>query len=417
MQIEKMGNKCCPLSRFAEVFNPSIFKRQFCKSTPRSVQYFQSSDVPNAAEQSETFVSKSQAESLNLLVKKGDILITGFGTIGNTRLVSKFQDGVCYANNVCRVRVKPNEKTGYLYAFLSSKFGFSQLNKNASGSVVRYIEAPGIKRTLIPDFPEDFQQKIDDMIQESLRLREHASEAKNEAIHIVENLFPRIENNSNGKTNSKEIILSSNKRYEANFYISKGRLYDNFIKKSFEWKPLSELATVSRPGLFKRCYVENGLMFLGGADIFLAIPQSKKYVSRTKTADIPTLTIKEGMILMPRSGTIGNVAFATSQHAQKLASEDVIRIYSNNTITTAYIYAFLSSTIGKNLIQRYTFGSVIQHVEPHLLNEIPIPILENSLMEEIGNLSLKNKNCLGKAGELELSAIKMVEQEIEKWNN
>ena len=194
-------------------------------------------------------------------------------------------------------------------------------------------------------------------------------------------------------------------------------MYDNYIKKSFNWQPLSEIANVSRPGLFKRCYVENGLMFLGGADIFLANPQSKKFVSRTKTADVPTLTIKEGMILMPRSGTIGNVAIATSQHAHKLASEDVIRIYSNSTITTAYIYAFLSSNIGKNLIQRYTFGSVIQHVEPHLLNDIPIPILDSELMNKIGHLVITNKNYLGRAGDIEQTAIKKIEQEIEKWNN
>ena len=68
--------------------------------------YFQSSDVSTASETSPVFINKKQVESLNLLVRKNDILITGFGTIGNVRLVSRLQDGVCYANNVCRVRIK-----------------------------------------------------------------------------------------------------------------------------------------------------------------------------------------------------------------------------------------------------------------------------------------------------------------------
>lgn len=56
-----------------------------------------------------------------------------------------------------------------------SKFGNAQLNKNASGSVVRYIEAPGIKKTLVPNLTEALQRKVDDLIQESAKLREEAS--------------------------------------------------------------------------------------------------------------------------------------------------------------------------------------------------------------------------------------------------
>jgi len=176
------------------------------------------------------------------------------------------------------------------------------------------------------------------------------------------------------------------------------------------------MANVCRPDLFKRCYVNNGYMFFGGSDIFLSTPKSNKYVSKIKTPNISSLIIKEGTILMPRSGTIGDVAIATSQHAQKLASEHVIRISADNILRAGYLYAFLSSSIGKALIQRYIFGSVIQHVEPHQLNHIPIPIVDDELMNTISSLAISNKEKLGKAGELELKAIALVEQEIEKWN-
>lgn len=119
LQLEKNEKQCCALSSLAEVFNPPVFKRQFCKNTPRAVPYFQSSDVQSASERSAVYIYKGQAQSLNLLVKENDILVTGFGTIGNTRLVSKFQDGVCYANNVCRIRT--TEHTGFIYAFISGK--------------------------------------------------------------------------------------------------------------------------------------------------------------------------------------------------------------------------------------------------------------------------------------------------------
>lgn len=184
LQIERRKDKCAKLEDVATCFNPPVFKRQFCQDTENAVQYFQSSDVPSLEEKSKVFIYKGQAESLKLLVHKNDILVTGFGTIGNTRLVSRHQDGVCYANNVCRIQAT-GMSAGLIYAFMSSKYGAAQLNSNASGSVVRYIEAPGIKRTLIPLFSDIFQKEVDDLIQESARLREEAVDALEEAKGLI----------------------------------------------------------------------------------------------------------------------------------------------------------------------------------------------------------------------------------------
>lgn len=416
LQLENNEKQCCALSSLAEVFNPPVFKRQFCKNTPRAVPYFQSSDVQAASERSTVDIYKGQAQSLNLLVKENDILVTGFGTIGNTRLVSKFQNGACYANNVCRIRT--TEHTGFIYAFISGKYGKAQLNTNASGSVVRYIESPGIKKILVPIFPDTFQQEVDDLIQKSARLREEASDALEYAIGYFDTLFLMpFKESCLGKVSSKEILTSINKRFEAFFHISEGKDIDKYIKEHYEWKSLGEVCSnISRPDIFKRYYVKKGITFLGGADIFLATPDSEKRLSSKKTANIEALMIKEGTILLPRSGTIGNVAWAHAGHAQKLASEDVIRITPNDILRAGYVYAFLASKYGKKLIQRYIFGSVIQHVEPPHLKLIPVPIIDKKVMDDIHDKVMVYSSAMGKAIEYERKAITMVEQEIEKWN-
>lgn len=416
LQLENNEKQCCALSSLAEVFNPPVFKRQFCKNTPRAVPYFQSSDVQAASERSTVYIYKGQAQSLNLLVKENDILVTGFGTIGNTRLVSKFQNGACYANNVCRIRT--TEHTGFIYAFISGKYGKAQLNTNASGSVVRYIESPGIKKILVPIFPDTFQQEVDDLIQKSARLREEASDALEYAIGYFDTLFLMpFKESCLGKVSSKEILTSINKRFEAFFHISEGKDIDKYIKEHYEWKSLGEVCSnISRPDIFKRYYVKKGITFLGGADIFLATPDSEKRLSSKKTANIEALMIKEGTILLPRSGTIGNVAWAHAGHAQKLASEDVIRITPNDILRAGYVYAFLASKYGKKLIQRYIFGSVIQYVEPPHLKLIPVPIIDKKVMDDIHDKVMVYSSAMGKAIEYERKAITMVEQEIEKWN-
>src|SRR5699024_1846912 len=112
--------------------------------------------------------------------------VTGFGTIGNTRLVNELSHGLSYANNVCRINADKNVPYGYIYAFLTSKYGRSQLNKNASGSVVRYIEAPGIKKTLIPILPDATQQKIHNLITEASQLRVQANKLLKESVNVLE---------------------------------------------------------------------------------------------------------------------------------------------------------------------------------------------------------------------------------------
>ncbi len=418
MEVERHAEKTKPLSELATVFNPPVFKRQFCQQTEHSVPYFQSSDVPMAEENSQVYVFKGQAENLNLLVKKDDILVTGFGTIGNTRLVSKYQDGTCYANNVCRIRANEGVYKGFVYAFLSSKFGISQLNKNASGSVVRYIEAPGIKETLIPQFSDAFQKDIDTLIQDSVTLREAATEALKEAHNIIEQNFEIARSKKSSCVSVKTILSSHNKRFEAFYHTSINRSVFDYIKTNFEYKTLGELTeSIFRPGIFKRDYVSNGITFLGGADILLSIPKSDKKLSIRQVNNMPELKVKKDWILVTCGGTIGNTVLIDRQLEKCVISQHVMRIVPKDDILKGYLYAVLSSEIGKKLITMFTTGSVIPQIEAHHLELVPIPLLEEEIMKHIDNLVSIYVTKIEDSKEKEAKAVSMVEQEIEKWNN
>ena len=418
MEVERHGEKSQPLSNLATVFNPPVFKRQFCKPTLRSVPYFQSSDVPIAEERSQTYVFKGQAEALNLLVQRGDILVTGFGTIGNTRLVSKFQNGTCYANNVCRIRTNDGVFRGFIYAFLSSKFGVAQLNKNASGSVVRYIEAPGIKKTLVPNFSESFQKEVDDLIQESAQLREEAAEALKKAHDFIEEKFDVASEKKSSRVSIQSIISSHNKRFEAFYHTSSNRSVYDYITSNFEYKTLGELTSnIFRPGIFKREYVANGVTFLGGADILMAIPDSDKKLSFRQVEKMPELKVKKNWILVTCGGTIGNTVLIDAQLEKCVISQHVMRVVPKDDILKGYLFAVLSSKIGKDLITMFTTGSVIPQIEAHHLELVPVPLLDKGLMEQIDGLVSSYVTKIEESKQKEIAAINMVEAEIEKWNN
>lgn len=352
-------------------------------------------------------------------VLKGGMILTGrVGAIGQTAFVPNYWEKykMMGSDNIIRIVVKDEFKNGFIYAYLASKYGNLSFWKHATGGVQPFITDKMVANLPIPDFPASFQQEVDDLIQESARLREEAADALQQAIQQVEDIIPYPSKKNVGCVSSRTILSSHNRRFEANYYISEGHDIEKYIYKNFKWKPLGQVCEdISRPDIFKRYYVQNGIVFLGGADIFLASPDSKKQLSKTKTTNITSLAIKENTILIPRSGTIGNVAWAHAGHAQKLVSEDVIRLQPNDILRGGYIYAFLSSSIGKALIQKHIFGSVIQHIEPHHLKLIPIPIIEDSIIDNIHKLVLEYSKKVGKAIENERKAISMIEQEIESW--
>lgn len=402
------------------VFLGNIFSRIFVKDAEHGIPYLAASDTVLANLDTGRYLSKKQASILSyLMLKKDWIVVTCSGTIGNvTYTNSSFENHIATHD---LIRIVPNDEKnlrGYLYAFLASKYGYNQLTQSQFGGVVKHINADHVRNIKVPCFAEFFQEEVNDLVQEAARLRENASDALEYAIGYFDTLFLMpFKESCLGKVSSKEILTSINKRFEASFHISEGKDIDKYIKEHYEWKSLGEVCSnISRPDIFKRYYVKKGITFLGGTDIFLATPDSEKRLSSKKTANIEALMIKEGTILLPRSGTIGNVAWAHAGHAQKLASEDVIRSYPNDILRAGYVYAFLASKYGKKLIQRYIFGSVIQHVEPPHLKLIPVPIIDKKVMDDIHDKVMVYSSAMGKAIEYERKAITMVEQEIEKWN-
>lgn len=402
------------------VFLGNIFSRIFVKDAEHGIPYLAASDTVLANLDTGRYLSKKQASILSyLMLKKDWIVVTCSGTIGNvTYTNSSFENHIATHD---LIRIVPNDEKnlrGYLYAFLASKYGYNQLTQSQFGGVVKHINADHVRNIKVPCFAEFFQEEVNDLVQEAARLRENASDALEYAIGYFDTLFLMpFKESCLGKVSSKEILTSINKRFEASFHISEGKDIDKYIKEHYEWKSLGEVCSnISRPDIFKRYYVKKGITFLGGADIFLATPDSEKHLSPKKTANIGALMIKEGTILLPRSGTIGNVAWAHAGHAQKLASEDVIRITPNDILRAGYVYAFLASKYGKKLIQRYIFGSVIQHVEPPHLKLIPVPIIDKKVMDDIHDKVMVYSSAMGKAIKYERKAITMVEQEIEKWN-
>lgn len=435
--MRENDDKCLPLSELALVFNPPVFKRQFCQNTSNAVQYFQSSDVPVVFEESRIFINKAQAKKVNALVKENQILITGFGSIGNVRLVSNFQEGVAYANNTCRVEVYKNERYGFIYAFIASKYGKAQLNNNGSGSVVRYIEAPGIKKTLIPIFTSEKQQEIHNIIIESAKLRVESNALLKKVdteLHRATDLafLKREDYNYFGTRSMRKASYFTKKSNQVdsttinsfNYSLLIEKLVDNIMLKNHTL-PLSMILDENQifsTGSFPRVEVKNknGIMLINQSDIFDKIIKGKRISKRkVKTDNLA----QYGEVLIAGVGTLGEnetfcrVIFANEDIQGQLVSGEFIRMNTKSEIPSGYLYAWLNTDYGFRLIRSTQSGTKLCRPIPRLLLKLPVPIIDKNIMLEIHNMVTKAHTLRYQANQKELQAIQLVEKEIEQWQH
>lgn len=199
--------------------------------------------------------------------------------------------------------------------------------------------------------------------------------------------------------------MDAHVRFDGSYHLSEGVMCKQLVNSSpYELLKIEDAAErIFNGNRIKRVYISNkeyGLPFLSSSDILCTDLDNVKYASRRYTSSIEDMTLGEGWTLITRSGTIGNCAYTNKQHAQKLASEDVIRLIPNNILKGGYVYAYLASKYGYAMLTQGTFGGVIQHIEPDFVGSIPIPKLPKNFQSEVDDLVKKSATLRSDATEL-----------------
>lgn len=164
------------------------------------------------------------------------------------------------------------------------------------------------------------------------------------------------------------------------------------------------------PGRYKRIYVssKSGTPFFLPSQLDEILPKPTKYVSDLTVKQLGDDFIKEKSLLLSRSGTIGKSAITSKTIEGKLFSDDVIRVTFKNDYDLGYVYAYLKSDIGLTILQGNIYGSVIDHIEPEHLNDIPIPCAPIADREQINKLVQESYELRDKSNHL----IKLAQKEL-----
>lgn len=424
-----LSNASCPLLKFSKVSERIFYgiraNRIYVTKKEHALPFLTGAGIMQSDLTKIKLVSRKYTPAIDdMTLKAGWVLVTRSGSIGQTAWSNKLYEGKYGSEDIIRIIPNGRVKGGLLYSYLASVYGQTLLTQGSFGAVIQHIEPDFIASIPIPDFPYEFQQKVDDLIQESARLREKAFLALEDAKEALSTWIHVDFEKHHFQTSTvpyQNIWHSLQHRLDPPALMNDGVKIMNKVTSRMEHTTIGKInAKVYRPGIFKRNYVADGIPYIKGSEIFLLNPFRRcDHLSRTRTPFIDEMKMKEGQILITCAGSVGDIKLITKEYVDKgaIGSQDIIRLESfDNLYTKEYMYVYLQLPFVYDFIQSLKYGAVIERIEPFHVESIPVVKPTKELSAEITNIIQRYMDYSYKAFNAEEQAISMVEQEIEKWS-
>lgn len=402
-----------------QIFKGGIFRRTYVDSAENGYEFITASEMMKSDISGGKFISKKYSDIDHLFVKKEWTLVSRSGTLGNTVFTNEIFEDKVMTDDL--IRIVPNNKnilSGYLYAYLSSHYGYGLLTQSGYGGVIQHIEPHHIENIPIPILPEATQQKIHNLIVDAAALRVEANKLLREAVEVFENEIGQSKVNHSfqvGKISSSDIYCFQ-KRFDSQYQLGWNSLKKE-MKPDLKYRKVFDIASkIFVGGRGKRNYVENGVPFLSSSDMMLFNPKRTSKKISVSTQGLEQMKVSLHNILISRSGTVGNTVIVGKDLEGAVISEHALRLVVNEKeISPLYVFAFLKTKFGLKTMESSSFGSVIITLNEDLIGNIDLPILDKTTQELIVDKVSKYIEKYDAATEFENQAIDLIEKEIDQW--
>lgn len=397
------------------------------------IPFFSNSDLAsnNPLERCK-YVSKKYCYNEDAIIAPGMVLLTGVGTIGEVFYSTDDMVGaVVPRGNI--IKISPNNRINSetLYTFLASSIGKALLIKYSSGTVQSYIDPTLIKNLPVPIFKETVQDNVKKLIVKAFQKRTLANS-------IIDKERERVQNEAGlGKLTRDDYEFYGPHHYnrEVSTFVVNNLSsitlnafnYSQKIKKlkeSVYLKGSVSLGGILRDerGIFsspilKRIELDSdkSVKLIGQRELFTCRKEGKKIARICAKKDAE---IQYGEIIIAEVGTLGEsetfcrCEFASNDLVGQCISEDFIRLRTKEEWHPGYVYAWLSSDYGFRLIRSTHSGTKLCRPIPKLLLELPVPELDVSVRNEIGEQIEQAFKLRYEALHIENEAISLIEKEI-----
>jgi type I restriction enzyme, S subunit len=408
------------------IFNGPRFARKYVENPDYGVPFLGSTDILLSDLSMLPFLSKSYvADHPNLLIDNGWTLITCSGTIGRMAFARPEMKNMAGSQHFMRVVPDTNKtKPGYLFSFLSSRFGLPMVIGMTYGAIIQHIEPHHIADLPVPELG-DVEEKSHQLCVLAAEMRTEASKLLVQAGEIINTEFgfpSKIAFSNRNYSITRTTSLHAKSRLEATYHDWVAQKSDELLNQVKSLGILAKVADLGETGRIKQIFTNEkyGVPFLTSGDLFLLRLAPDRFLSKRLLPEDERWKIEEGDILMARSGQVGGIighsVWADKRFESLCVSVDVLHIRAiKGKIPAGYLFAYLNLTdVGYRQLVRAAAGSSIPHISPDDVALLRVPRTDDATEERVSKLVFKAGQFRARAQEKEDEARLLVEKTIEE---
>ena len=427
LPVRKESLEALTIGYAGGIFNGPQFGRTYVDAPEHGVPFVGSSDMLAADLTGLPLLRKTDAYSQKLRhleLKHGMTLISCSGTIGRTVYARSDMDGVWSSQHIMKVVPDPSRvPPGYLFAFISSRFGIPIVVSGTYGSIIQSIGPQHIAKLPVPRLGSVIEQEVHALVDEAASLRSLAAAKVAAATKLLE------------ESAGLSILIRPTVAYPYGINVISSRevrsRLDAFFHSPFHAEAISGLHgagpvvsvanasnAVVEPIRFKRIPTTSpqlGVPFFGTSAIMNVDPEPSYLLVRAHSL-VQQCIVGEATVLVPRSGQLsGIIGMAVLPYGPLIGgavTEDAIRIHCDNEIDAGFVFIALTSEYGRRQLKARSFGSSIPHLDVRNIREILLPDVDEDVRRRVGRMGSESARLRGVAIEKERQARAFVEDTI-----
>lgn len=408
------------------IFHAGREGRLWVNDPSNGIPFLGSSDILAADYSYQPLLSKAQV-ARNPIFVLGEhwTLITRSGTIGRMAYVRPDMAGMACSEHVLRVvpnagRIPP----GYLYAFLSSRYGVPLIVSGTYGAIIQHIEAEHIANLPVPRLGE-VEDRVHTKVAEAAVL---LAAYQRGVLEATRSLFAAVglkditaaEWHSMGPDTGFTVprpdaaslrALNFNPRFTA-------------LLRRIQGVPYKKLADICVPGTltrgdrFKRIDAseEFAVRMIGQRELFWLQPEGRLIARGALPVDA---MLPNGCIAVAARGTLGEselycrAEFVWGPWTELAFSEDILRVIADESVMPrGCLYAFMRSETAFRMLRSISTGSKLQDHHNQMRGELPIPYPDAETQDAIHAKVVAAYEARHRAVALMNEAVRQVEREI-----
>lgn len=323
-------------------------------------------------------------------LKRGDVLLSIIGTIGELSLVASDSAATCS----CKLAILRPRKIApeFLAVFLRSEHGQNQIERLTRGAVQKGLILEDMDQLWVPKVSEQLEKRISQVVIDARTLQEASLGKIDEAEGVLLDAL-----GLSGWTPPEPLSYSARAseafaagRLDAEHFQPKyAAAMDHIVQAGVPTTLLDALIEPLRNGVDLREFTETGTPYIRVGDIKdgrIEIEAAKR-VSNSPTSVKKSIHLKCGDVLFTRKGSFGNAAVVGPDQTEAILSTEIMLLRLNKSAQTTvlpdYLAAFFNSRLGKLQAEKWAHGVAFYSVTQDDLCKFEIPLLGMTVQQNV----------------------------------